>query len=56
MMQKFSPQLLQNFKEGIHLTYLVNDGHYQNLNEESPNASLESLTQLLGMNYFRNEK
>ena len=55
-MQEFAPGLRHRFKEGIHLAYLVNDSHYQDLTEESPNANLESLAQLLGMNYFRNEK
>ena len=55
-MQEFAPWLRHRFKEGIHLIYLVDAGNYQDLIAESPNGSLESLTQLLGMNYCRNQK
>ncbi len=55
MMREFVPRLLQFFKEGIHLAYLLNAKHYRELVAESPNDSLESLSPLLSMNYFREE-
>jgi hypothetical protein len=55
MMQEFVPQLLQQFKEGIYLAYLLDATHYRALKAESPNGSLESLSALLSMNYFRDE-
>ncbi|KAA5543382.1 hypothetical protein [Adhaeribacter rhizoryzae] len=53
MMREFVPRLLQFFKEGIYLAYLLDASHYRALKAESPNGSLESLSHLLSMNYFR---
>lgn len=56
MMQEFAPRLLQQFKEGIYLAYLLNAQHYQELKAESPNGTMESLSHLLSLHYFREEQ
>jgi hypothetical protein len=56
MMREFAPRLMELFRAGIYLAYLLNPQHYQELEEESPNGSMESLSQVLSINYFREEK
>ncbi|GEO05570.1 hypothetical protein AAE02nite_32340 [Adhaeribacter aerolatus] len=56
MMQEFAPRLMQQFKEGIYLAYLLGAQHYQELKEESPNGTMESLSHLLSLHYFREEQ
>jgi hypothetical protein len=53
MMQEFVPQLIQQFGSGLHLAYLIQPAHYLALKAESPNGSMESLSDLMCMNYFQ---
>jgi hypothetical protein len=52
MMRQFAPRLIQYFNDGIYLAYLLKPAHYFELQTESPNGSMESLSQLFSMNYF----
>lgn len=55
IMQDFVPRLVHSFQEGLFLAYLLNASHYRQLQTESPNGSMESLSQMLSINYFRDE-
>lgn len=56
MMQVFSPRLIKAFSENIHLAYILTPQHFAELQSESPNGSMESLSKLFCMNYFQEEE